>query len=204
MYPAKPGLVIGFHGCDQTVGRRVASGVISLRLSTNNYDWLGHGIYFWENNQHRALDFATKLKLRNDRKSTIRRPSVIGAVLDTGLCLDLLDAQHIELVKQSYQLFMESCELLNILLPINRNIKGSTDLLLRELDCAVIQNMHLQREFTGVQPFDSVRGAFIEGKPIYPNAGFYDKTHIQICIRNPNCVKGYFIPRIANDVWPLP
>lgn len=31
--------------------------------------------------------------------------------------------------------------------------------------------------------------------PVYPGSGIYDKTHIQISIRNPNCIKGFFIPR---------
>jgi hypothetical protein len=204
MYPAKPNLLIGFHGCDETVRRRVVSGVITLQPSTNDYDWLGHGIYFWENNHRRALDFATELKLRKGRKSKIRRPAAIGALLDAGYCLDLLDLAHIELVKQSYELFVETSKLLNLLIPANRDIKGSTDLLLRNLDCAVIQNLHMYRKQHNLQQFDSVRGAFIEGKPIYPNAGFYNKTHIQLCIRNPNCIKGYFIPRTPNDAWPVP
>ena len=38
-------------------------------------------------------------------------------------------------------------------------------------------------------------------KCLYDGAGFLDKTHIQICIRNPNCIKGYFIPRKETD-WP--
>ncbi len=47
----------------------------------------------------------------------------------------------------------------------------------------------------GEPPFDSVRGVFFEGNELYEGAGFLDKTHIQICIRNPNLIRGYFIPR---------
>ena len=47
-------------------------------------------------------------------------------------------------------------------------------------------------------PIDSIRAAFIEGEEIYPGAGFNEKTHIQICIRNPNCIKGFFLPRKRN------
>lgn len=203
MNPGNPNLVIGFHGCDETVRRRVVSGVISLQPSTNMYDWLGHGIYFWENNFRRAIDFAIELKSRRNRKSRIRRPSALGALLQLGHCLDLLDAAHIQLVQQSYELFIESSDLLNNVIPSNFDVPGSSDLLLRHLDCAVIQNLHRFRQAKDLQPFDSVRGAFIEGKPIYPNAGFYDKTHIQLCIRNPNCIKGYFIPRTLNETWAM-
>ena len=44
------------------------------------------------------------------------------------------------------------------------------------------------------EPFDSVRCAFEEGEPSFPGSGILDKTHIQICIRNPICIKGYFHP----------
>lgn len=30
---------------------------------------------------------------------------------------------------------------------------------------------------------------------LYPEAGFTEKNHIQICIRNPNCIKSFFLPR---------
>ena len=75
---------------------------------------------------------------------------------------------------------------------------------MRNLDCAVIQNLHEELERNEVKPFDSVRAAFIEGDPLYPNAGFHDKNHIQISIRNPICIKGYFLPLEANDDWPVP
>jgi hypothetical protein len=48
---------------------------------------------------------------------------------------------------------------------------------------------------TSKPSFDSVRGVFFEGEDLYQNAGFKSKNHIQIAIRNPNCIKGYFIPR---------
>ncbi|SEK41780.1 hypothetical protein SAMN05421740_101809 [Parapedobacter koreensis] len=49
-------------------------------------------------------------------------------------------------------------------------------------------------EDIGNKEFDSVRGVFWEGNPLYPTAGFREKDHIQICIRNIDCIKGYFLP----------
>ena len=40
MHPAKPGLIIGFHGCDQSVCDIVISGQTMLTPSRNGYDWL--------------------------------------------------------------------------------------------------------------------------------------------------------------------
>ncbi len=47
--------------------------------------------------------------------------------------------------------------------------------------------------------FDPVRGVFTEGKSAYSGAGIFKKTHTQICIRNPNCINGFFLPRKEVD-----
>jgi hypothetical protein len=57
---------------------------------------------------------------------------------------------------------------------------------------------------TGSNSIDSRRGVFIEGDPIYNTAGFYEKSHIQLCIGNPNCIKGLFIPKEENKKWLVP
>ena len=33
---------------------------------------------------------------------------------------------------------------------------------------------------------------FLEGRPVYEGSGFYGKTHIQIAVRNSDCIKGVF------------
>lgn len=205
MYPAKPGLIIAFHGCDQSVSDKIVNGKAILSFSNNKYDWLGNGIYFWENNQQRALEFAGELKI-NPREGgqVIKTPSVLGAVIDLGFCLDLLDTEYINLVKESHKTLMDSCRTLGLPIPVNKGLRGSKDLLLRNLDCAVIENLHNQRDNNKLRSFDSVRGAFIEGELLYSNAGFHEKNHIQICIRNPNCIKGFFLPRMADNQYPIP
>lgn len=205
MYPAKPGLIIGFHGCDKKIRDAIIGDKSSLKGSNNDYDWLGHGMYFWENNQQRALDFARALK-KNPRqgKDIIKKPTVLGAVIDMGFCLDLLDTEYLVLARESYQSLKDSCNTLAIELPVNKKMQGSNDLLIRRLDCSVIENLHRQRELNNYKSFDSVRGVFVEGQELYPGAGFNEKNHIQICIRNPNCIKGFFIPRTQNIDWTIP
>lgn len=198
MYPAKPGLLIGFHGCEEAIRDDVIAGRQTLKPSQNRYDWLGNGIYFWENNYERALDFA-----RNPPgKRKFNNPAVLGAVIDLQFCLDLLDTSGLRMVQYSYDSFTVTAQAIGEQLPINRTIKDSKDFLIRELDCSVIEYLHLDRARDGHRPFDSVRGVFTEGKELYPGAGFRDKNHIQLCIRNPNCIKGYFLPR-KEIRWPL-
>jgi hypothetical protein len=97
--------------------------------------------------------------------------------------------------KVSYRTLAHYAKTIGLELPLNKAVKNPKDLLIRELDCAVIEYLHLERIESGLKPFDSVRGVFIEGQELYPGAGFHDKYHIQICIRNPNCIKGFFLPR---------
>ena len=73
MYSRLPAFIFGFHGCDQTTKEAVLHGEISYpEPSTNDYDWLGSGIYFWEQNPERALAFAQKAHDRPNRYSEER------------------------------------------------------------------------------------------------------------------------------------
>ena len=196
MYSTKTGLVLGFHGCDESIINDILLGNKELKQSDNTYDWLGHGIYFWENSPSRAVEFAEFLKDNPQRARTpIKSPSVIGAVIDLGYCLDFTDYSYLQLLKGGYELLKTAIDTIGVKLT-NKPIGENKDLLFRELDCAVIETLHsLRSPASDLKPFDSVRGVFWEGKEIYPNAGFKEKNHIQICVRNRNCIKGYFLPR---------
>ena len=205
MYPSKPGLLIGFHGCDETVRNKIVNNQSMLYDSSNDYHWLGNRMYFWENNRQRALAFAESLKAHPQRGITaVENPAVLGAVIDLGFCLDLMDSEFLQLVKQSYETLAASYQLLKLILPANTRPGTARDILIRKLDCAVIENVHLLRKRKKARPFDSVRGVFVEGEPLYPTAGFNEKNHIQLCIRNPNCIKGFFIPREEDSQWLIP
>lgn len=203
MYSGRAGIIFGFHGCDRSVADKIIHQKTSLKESKNSYDWLGHGMYFWENSPSRALEYAENLKKNPNRaNSPIKEPCVVGAVIDLGYCLDLLDYENLQLLKGSYQILEEFFRTESKNMPANRGFIGN-DTLIRELDCAVIEMLHETRYQQKLRPFDSVRGVFWEGEELYPNAGFKDKNHIQICVRNPNCIKGFFYPREADDNFAL-
>ena len=205
MYSTKSGLVLGFHGCDASIINDILLGGSSLEKSTNQYDWLGHGIYFWENSPSRAKQFATQIsKIKRAKKKPIKNPSVIGAVIDLGLCLDLFDYRNLIAVKDTYDFLVDVSEIMGDEMPQNKNVSGNEDLLLRDLDCAVIQTLHKLRENSELTPYDSVRGIFTEGNELYEKSGFREKDHVQICVRNPNCIKGYFLPREIDDSYLRP
>ena len=197
MYENLPNLVLAFHGCDYTTYENVLIRHENLKASDNKYDWLGNGMYFWENSYQRAYDWA-KSNPKYDK------PAVLGAVIDLGYCLNLTDYHSADVLKRGYNMLKEKYDILGEKLPENRKVSKVGDILLRDLDCAVIQQIHQYNKENGFKAYDSVRGVFLEGERVYPDAGFRTKTHIQLCILNPNCIKGFFSPRKADEKYLIP
>ena len=174
MYSVLPSFILGFHGCDKDVGESIFIGKTRLQPSENSYDWLGHGMYFWENNPQRALEYAELLKSNPKRnKGNIEKPFVIGAIIDLGHCLNLTESKSIGILKQGYELLAASSKIAEIPLPQNKG-------LLRNLDCAVINMIHEFNKKENKTPSDSVRGLFLEGEKVYDGSEFFKESHIQI------------------------
>jgi len=76
-------------------------------------------------------------------------------------------------------------------MPTNSSPKNGVPLL-RLLDCAVIEMLHQLRIEAKLESYDTVFGVFEEGDVAYPGAAFKEKTHIQISVRNPDVIVGYF------------
>jgi len=73
--------------------------------------------------------------------------------LTPSYCLDLLENSSLEILKQGYELLRAT----NADLPQNKSIGKEKDLLLRNLDCAVIQTVHAFKSIQKEQSFDSVK-----------------------------------------------
>ena len=179
--------VLGYHGCDESVAERLISGE-PFQKSINDYDWLGPGIYFWEANPLRGLEFAVELQ-NAPWGSDITTPAVVGAIIDLGFCLDLTTAAGIRQVRAAHASYISNCEQTGDVIPQN---SADANYLRRQLDCAVFTQLHQIREDDEDQPIDTVRGVFVEGEPAYEGAGFRARTHIQICVCNTSSMKGVF------------
>jgi hypothetical protein len=187
-------LVYGFHGLDKDIGLRILTQEQEFKRSNNRYDWLGEGIYFWENNLARAWQYAETAK--NRKNSSIKTPYVLGAILELGNCLDLLNQEHLALLEKSYDLLKEWFLTEGKPLPKNTGFnQNDFEFKKRQLDCAVIRMAHRYIQTSQGTHFDSVLAAFWEGEELYEGAGFRKQNHIQIAILNPNCIKGVFLPR---------
>lgn len=186
LYKTQPSFVLGFHGCDRSVGEAVLAGDEHLKASTNDYDWLGEGIYFWENSPHRAELWAQSVHQRHPEIE----PFVVGAIIDLGMCCDLTDSDSLSEVADAFDLLRGA--LGDQQLP--RNAGNTRERLLRRRDRAVIEFMHETRAQSALPSYDTMRAPFTEGKELYEGAGFCALTHIQLAVRNTDCIKGYFRP----------
>lgn len=204
LYDKRLSLTIGFHGCDEAIRNQLIVSPDKVRKSGETFDWLGNGFYVWENNYERALKWAEDKKVRGK----IKIPSVVGVIYQLDYCLDFTDSAFTEILSEYYALMKENFLFIGKSLPKNRDLPKDKfhDLIFRELDCAVIEYLHqkiseqikkdiTKNGYSRLKPFDTVRGIFTEGGPAFEGAGIQIKNHIQICIRNLNCIKGFFIPR---------
>ena len=150
----QPFQITGFHSCDKEIGLDILNGKYGLRASVNPWDWLGGGAYFWEQNPHRALSYAEECATGNQKFSgEIRTPFVIGAIIELGNCLNLLEPTSITIIKNAYASMRALFELTGDKMPIN---KGPN----RALDCAVIQYVHESNKQSGIAPYDTIRSSF--------------------------------------------
>ena len=200
-YELLPSFLLCFHGTDEKTAKKILASNEHLAPSENDYDWLGHGTYFWEYSPQRAFQFAQEKFKREGRKDKV---AVVGAIIDPGHCLNLLDASSLEYLRLGYDALLAERGGKKESLPKNGDEK---EIWNRRLDCAVINMVHQIRDETqttdwieanqnklSLPSFDTVRGAFWEGGPIYPNARIEKKNHVQICVKNMDRIKGYFRP----------
>lgn len=192
MHSLSTSFILGYHGCDAETAEKLLRNE-PFQPSTNEYDWLGHGIYFWETNPDRAIDWARE-RAPATGAAPANQPAVVGAIVDLGFCLDLISSNGINTVEDIYSEYETVTTASGA--KIARN-SGGKDHTSRNLDCAIITYLHAVRERDNEPPFDTVRGVFLEGAPIFRNSGFRQKTHIQICVRNPATIKGVF--RVPDD-----
>ncbi len=187
--------VFGFHGCNQSVKNDLLNGAKFLP-SQNKWDWLGDGIYFWENDYTRAKDWADN-RFGNEG-------AVVGARINLGSCFDLTNSFARQFLKLAYEDFNNYCKAANKALPKNGNpesFRGNlNDMVLRYLDRAVIH--HLFSIFTESEQvnYDTIRASFQEGFPLFLGSGCRTMDHVQIRVRNDTQIIEIFDPEIHRQI----
>jgi hypothetical protein len=173
--------VLGYHGTSRSgLEGILANGFIA---SANEYDWLGSGIYFFQDAPHRAEHWAHQMH---------DEPGVVRAEISLEGCLDLLDIAWFSFLNEAHDLYVARAKRLG--LPLPRQTTGA-----HRLDCAVIDYaVDLLRAAGTV--ISSVRGAFGEGRSAFPNSALLDLSHVQIAVRDPSVILG--IEQVARSQEP--
>lgn len=159
-------IIYGYHGTSVIAAESILK--VGFKQSVNEYDWLGDGVYFFQDAPKMAWSWAR----RHHRDNA----SVIKAKINLDDCMDFLDIEWASFLPKMHDAFLKQLKLANKEIP--RQTSGA-----HRLDRSVInytigvlaeQNINIR----------CVRGIFGEGKPLYPNSALLENSHIQIVIRD--------------------
>ena len=107
-------------------------------------------------------------------------PAVLRATIRLGRCLNLLDIQYIPSLGETYLAYLTTVGADQ--LPSN-TLKGA-----HYLDCAIVDAHCRITAIETHKPFQTVRGSFAEGIPIYPGSKILEKSHTQVAVRDQSCI----------------
>ncbi len=186
-------IVLGYHGCPAdridslTFIRGLIAGTNRVEEwlpSSNEYDWLGGGIYFWEFGPRRARQWAGE------------DGEVVGALIQLGNCFDLTDPGCERVLRKTYDKIASTFADEKKPMPTNEAAGGFA----RKLDRLIVdQAMSFTDSATNGRGFQSVRSAFEEGDEAFPGSKLRTQTHIQIAVRDFSCILGVFRPNFGNN-----
>ena len=156
----------GYHGTTTEAAASILQE--GFRVSRNEYDWLGDGIYFFQDAPARAWEWA-----RTHHGSDA---AVIGSSIRVEDCMDLLDIRWSQVITEAHDSFIAQLKQANQPLPIQR--PG-----VHRLDRAVINYTVGNLAEQGVK-IRVIRAAFSEGDPVFPESAIFDRSHVQIAVRD--------------------
>ncbi len=147
-----------------------------FEASDQDDEWFGKGIYFWEHAFKQAWWWA-----RGHKKYSA--PAVVGAVIRLGNCFDLLDPGNSIILREFYLKMVADMEANEITPPSNVRTH-------RKLDCALFNYLYNECK-RARKPLDTARAVYVPtstAKRICKGSWISEETHIQVCVRNPECI----------------
>ncbi|HEX4104046.1 MAG TPA: hypothetical protein VHZ04_01025 [Candidatus Paceibacterota bacterium] len=168
--------VLGYHGTSEESATAILEpgekNAERFLFSEKDTDWLGRGVYFFQDAPFRAREWP---KVRISPPVRTENPVVLCAEIDLNDCLDLIDIEAAEIIARRYVVLEERYQKAGKSLPLNKGGK-------HDFDCVLINSVVDQLEAEG-RRVSAVRATFIEGKPIVPGSQLYSHAHVQIVVR---------------------
>jgi len=171
---AEDWVVLGHHGT--TADQADAIVATGFKIKKNRYDWLGHGVYFFERAPRRALAWA------EDNLSEAEACVVAANIALSDHCLDLGELDGTATLEGFFEEYQETYgeEHVGTLKETFGN---------RELSCAVI-NWCCNRMSESGWEIHALRAPFEEGEPLFvhptgsPTVRLKKMSHVQIAVRD--------------------
>ncbi len=176
--------VIGYHGTRRRTALRLVTGEQAFEHSRQPYDWLGHGVYFWEYAPQQAWAWAKKRYGTEDI-------AVVASMIRLGSCFDLLDPINAARVRAYFDRMRTEAAFTGSPLPRNFNAR-------KYFDCHVLEYAYEAFEKEEHEIVDTCRGVYVptgRSKRLWPNSWLSAEAHVQLCVRNPSCVLGTWLVR---------
>ena len=126
---------------------------------------------------------------------------MIGALIQLGNCFDLTDPGCEKLLRITYEKVAATYDNRSATLPTNEAASGFS----RKLDRLILDQAMDIADAAAIEgnkselAFQTVRSAFEEGEAAFPGSKLRTQTHIQIAVRELNCMLGVFRPNFQDD-----
>jgi hypothetical protein len=177
--------VIGYHGTRQSLVDKIL--LEGFQPSTNPHDWLGNGVYFWQDAPLRAWEWA-------DRHFGSEATVLVADILLAD-CMDLIDIGWFAPLRNAFYELLERKERSGERVPAQR--AGPTPRP-HPRDREVINHLVESRAHAG-EHIRCVRAVFLEGKPTYPQSALYSLAHVQIAVRDTSLIENVRMVERAGD-----
>jgi hypothetical protein len=166
----EPVIILGYHGTSNAAAEQILQH--GYQPSRNEYDWLGDGIYFWQDAPLRAWEWADKVH------------GLEGTVLVSSIslsdCMDFLDIKWSHFLSELYDSFLTQWKRSGLPLPSQERKMHRLDRAVINYACGVLEEADIE--------IRSVRSAFREGKPVYPDSAICHRSHVQIAVRDSRAI----------------
>jgi hypothetical protein len=171
--------VYGYHGTSRENAESILRN--GFRSSNSGGDWLGAGVYFWQDAPKRALEWA---KEKHPESPVVVIRSSIR--FEEGKTMDLLDTDWFPTLIKAYDEF---------LLQFNRSVP-TQDIKkshIHALDHEFLNYISdvINKEKPG--KIAVIRAAFTGGKPIFNSSAIHNLSHVQIAVKDNIYIKDSLI-----------
>src|SRR5690606_573814 len=114
--------------------------------------------------------------------------AILGSMIRLGFCFDLLDPYNVDELKSFHNRYVEAAVAAGQKVEDNANHR-------KFLDCKVFQYAFAAIEAEEKQGVDSARAVYVptHGTRVWKRSWISKYAHIQICVRNPDCILGTWL-----------